>query len=164
MAEQIKTEEIKPLARMPLVRESLPDTRKAITRRFQLPHRHDVVKEISGMCVNCGKHHTQFVVDSQIEIMKLYFVVGLYEDGRPGEVFIKADKSGSLASGALDAVAMTISIGLQYGVPLHVLIDKLRGSQFPPEGYTKDQDFPRASSVLDLLARWLLKLFPDQAA
>lgn len=147
-----------------LVREPLPDTRKAVTRRFQLPHRRDVIKQVVGVCPNCGKQHTQFTIESVVEIMKIYFVVGLYDDGRPGEIFIKADRSGSLASGALDAVAMTISIALQYGIPLGVLIDKLRGSQFPPEGFTQDGEFPRASSVLDLLARWLLKMFPDQAA
>jgi hypothetical protein len=149
---------------MSLLRDPLPDTRKSITRRFQLPYHREIIKQIDGVCPGCGKAHAQFTVTTQIELMKIYFVVGLYDDGRPGEVFIKCDRSGSLASGALDAVAMTISIGLQYGIPLGVLIDKIKGSQFPPEGYTKDQEFPRASSVLDLLARWLLKMFPDQAA
>lgn len=98
----------------------------------------------------------------EVELMKIYFNVGLYPDGTPGEVFIKADRSGSLASGALDAVAMLISIGLQHGINLHTLIEKLRNTHFEPFGYTRDPDFPSASSPLDLLAKWLTKKFPQE--
>ena len=88
-------------------------------------------------------------------LTKFYFTVGLYEDGRVGEVFIKADKSGSLASGSLDAVAILLSMLLQAGVPLDEVLGKIRGTRFEPAGFTGNPDVPNCTSPLDLLARWL---------
>src|SRR5882724_5338794 len=65
-----------------------------------------------------------------------YITVGLYEDNRPGEVFIKMSKEGSTLSGVMDGLALTISIGLQYGVPLKVFVDKLLNTRFEPSGIT----------------------------
>lgn len=111
-------------------RDCLPDTRDSITRTFKIPI-------------------------SQTEKMKVYVTVGMYPDGRLGEVFIRADKVGSLASGAFDAVAMCISVALQYGVPLEAFTSKLRHTRFEPAGFTGDKEFPSCSSVLDLIANWL---------
>ncbi|HKF26307.1 MAG TPA: hypothetical protein VKB24_10030, partial [Candidatus Acidoferrum sp.] len=84
-----------------------------------------------------------------------YITVGLYEDGRPGEVFIKMSKEGSTLSGVMDGLALTISIGLQYGVPLKVFVDKLLNTRFEPSGITANGNIRFVSSVLDYIARWL---------
>src|SRR5262249_46844540 len=84
-----------------------------------------------------------------------YITVGMYEDGRPGEVFIKMAKEGSTLSGVMDGLAMTISLGLQYGVPLKVFVDKLLNTRFEPSGITANPNIRFVSSVLDYIARWL---------
>jgi len=84
-----------------------------------------------------------------------YITVGMYEDGRPGEVFIKMSKEGSTLSGVMDGLAVTLSIGLQYGVPLKVLVDKLINTRFEPSGFTENSEIRFATSVLDYVGRWL---------
>src|SRR6516162_7059808 len=84
-----------------------------------------------------------------------YITVGMYEDGRPGEVFIKMAKEGSTLSGVMDGLALTISLGLQYGVPLKVFVDKLLNTRFEPSGITGNANIRFVSSVLDYIARWL---------
>jgi ribonucleoside-diphosphate reductase alpha chain len=102
-----------------------------------------------------------------------YITAGMYEDGRPGEIFIKMSKEGSTLSGVMDGLALTISLGLQYGVPLKVFVDKLLNTRFEPSGITANPNIRFVSSVLDYIARWLggrfissdyLKLNGDQAA
>jgi len=106
-------------------RRKLPDERKSITHKFSV-----------------GGHEG-------------YIIVGMYEDGTPGEIFIKMAKEGSTLSGFMDGVALSISIGLQYGVPLKVFVDKLTNTRFEPSGYTENPNIRYASSVLDYIARWL---------
>jgi ribonucleoside-diphosphate reductase alpha chain len=84
-----------------------------------------------------------------------YITVGMYEDGRPGEVFIKMAKEGSTLSGVMDGLALTISLGLQYGVPLKVFVDKLVNTRFEPSGITPNPNIRFVSSVLDYIARWM---------
>ena len=84
-----------------------------------------------------------------------YITVGMYEDGVPGEIFIKMAKEGSTLSGFMDGLALSLSIGLQYGVPLKALVDKLMNTRFEPSGYTGNPSIPYAHSVLDYIARWL---------
>jgi ribonucleoside-diphosphate reductase alpha chain len=84
-----------------------------------------------------------------------YITVGMYEDGRPGEIFIKMSKEGSTLSGIMDGLALTVSIGLQYGVPLKVYVDKLLNTRFEPSGITANPKIRFVSSVLDYIARWL---------
>ncbi len=84
-----------------------------------------------------------------------YITVGMYPDGRPGEIFIKMSKEGSTLSGIMDGLALTVSIGLQYGVPLKVLVDKLVNTRFEPSGITANPNIRFANSVLDYIARWL---------
>src|SRR6202011_5640005 len=102
-----------------------------------------------------------------------YIPAGMYEDGRPGEIFIKMSKEGSTLSGIMDGLALTISLGLQYGVPLKVFVDKLLNTRFEPSGITANPNIRFVSSVLDYIARWLggrfissdyLKLNGEQAA
>ncbi len=84
-----------------------------------------------------------------------YLTVGMYEDGRPGEIFIKMSKEGSTLSGVMDGLALTVSLGLQYGVPLKVFVDKLLNTRFEPSGITPNPNIRFVSSVLDYIARWL---------
>ena len=84
-----------------------------------------------------------------------YITVGMDDDGRPGEVFIKMAKVGSTLSGVMDGLALTISLGLQYGVPLKVFVDKLLNTRFEPSGITANPNIRFVSSVLDYIARWL---------
>ena len=84
-----------------------------------------------------------------------YITVGMYETGEPGEIFIKMAKEGSTLSGFMDGFALSVSIGLQYGVPLKALVDKFINTRFEPAGYTGHPAIPYAKSVLDYIARWL---------
>jgi ribonucleoside-diphosphate reductase alpha chain len=79
----------------------------------------------------------------------------MYEEGAPGEIFIKMAKEGSTLSGFMDGFALSISIGLQYGVPLKALVDKLTNTRFEPSGFTENPAIRYSSSVLDYIARWL---------
>lgn len=87
--------------------------------------------------------------------MQLYFTANLKPDGSCGEVFVTADRGGSLARGSLDATAMMMSMMLQMGVPLATLTEKLKFMRFKPDGITGDSEIPMCNSPLDLLARWL---------
>jgi len=84
-----------------------------------------------------------------------YLTVGKYEDGTPGEIFIKMAKEGSTLSGIMDAFALSVSIALQYGVPLRALVDKFVNSRFEPSGYTGNPRIRYAKSVVDYIGRWL---------
>jgi ribonucleoside-diphosphate reductase alpha chain len=106
-------------------RRKLPDERKSITHKFSV-----------------GGHEG-------------YIIVGMYEEGTPGEIFIKMAKEGSTLSGFMDGLALSISIGLQYGVPLKALVDKLTNTRFEPSGFTENPSIRYSSSVLDYIARWL---------
>ncbi len=84
-----------------------------------------------------------------------YITVGLYDDGQPGEIFLRMSKEGSLLSGLMDCFATSISIGLQYGVPLKVLVRKFRQIAFAPNGETENPNIPTATSIIDYVFRWL---------
>lgn len=84
-----------------------------------------------------------------------YVTVGLYEDGQPGELFIKMAKEGSTVSGLMDSFATAVSLALQYGVPLHVLCDKFSHMRFEPMGWSTNTNIGYATSVMDYLFRWL---------
>ncbi|HTE84623.1 MAG TPA: vitamin B12-dependent ribonucleotide reductase [Dehalococcoidia bacterium] len=90
-----------------------------------------------------------------------YLTVGLYEDGSPGEVFIKVSKQGSTVSGLMDTIALLTSISLQYGVPLEVLSSKLKGSRFEPSGMTEHPELRTATSLVDYIFRFLEYKFVD---
>ena len=106
-------------------RERLPDTRHSVTHKFN----------ISG--------HEGYVT------------VGLYPDGRPGELFITMAKEGSTIGGLMDCFGTAVSMSLQYGVPLEVYVNKFSHTRFEPWGYTKNPDIKIAKSVVDYIFRWL---------
>jgi ribonucleoside-diphosphate reductase alpha chain len=116
------------------MRRRLPDERQAVTHKFSIAG-HDG-----------------------------YITVGMYEDGSPGEVFIVMAKEGSIVSGLMDGFATAISLALQYGVPLEVLVRKFTHSRFEPAGMTNNPQIPIAKSITDYIFRWLaLKFLPEVA-
>ena len=116
-----------------LARRRLPDERQSITHKFS----------IAG-------HEG-------------YITVGMFEDGMPGEVFITMSKEGSTISGLMDSFATSISIALQYGVPLKVLVDKFSHARYEPSGFTNNPEIPIAKSISDYIFRWLgLKFLPKE--
>src|SRR5215212_2474696 len=84
-----------------------------------------------------------------------YITVGLYPDGQPGEIFLKMAKEGSTVSGLMDSFATTVSVALQYGVPLRDLVNKFAHVRFEPAGFTGNQEIPIAKSIVDYIFRWL---------
>jgi ribonucleoside-diphosphate reductase alpha chain len=110
-------------------RERLPDTRQSLTHKF-----------------NVGGHEG-------------YINVGLYPDGRPGELFLTMAKEGSTVGGMMDAFGTAISLSLQYGVPLEVLVNKFSHMRFEPMGHTPNPDIRIAKSVVDYIFRWLGNTF-----
>ncbi|MGD0863044.1 MAG: vitamin B12-dependent ribonucleotide reductase, partial [Candidatus Limnocylindrales bacterium] len=84
-----------------------------------------------------------------------YITVGLYPDGQPGEIFLKMAKEGSTISGLMDTFATTVSVALQYGVPLHDLVHKFAHVRFEPSGFTANPEIPIAKSIVDYIFRWL---------
>jgi ribonucleoside-diphosphate reductase alpha chain len=84
-----------------------------------------------------------------------YVTVGEYEDGRPGEVFMKVSKQGSTLSGVMDAFSIAVSLGLQHGVPLSTFVRKYTNIRFEPAGITDDPELRLASSLVDYIFRRL---------
>ncbi len=84
-----------------------------------------------------------------------YIHVGFYEDGTPGEIFIKMAKEGSTISGLMDTIATLTSLALQYGVPLEALVSKFGHVRFEPSGFTKNAEIPYAKSLTDYIFRFL---------
>ncbi len=112
-------------------RRRLPDEREAITHKFS----------IAG-------HEG-------------YITVGKFEDGTPGELFIVMSKEGSTVSGLMDSFATAVSLALQYGVPLKVLVNKFSHSRYEPSGFTNNPEIRIAKSITDYIFRWLaLKFLP----
>ncbi len=90
---------------------------------------------------------------------KGYVTVSEYNDGRPGEVFLRVSKQGSTLAGIMDAFAIAVSHGLQYGVPLRNFVETYTGMRFEPAGMTDDPDIRIATSIMDYLFRKLAVLY-----
>jgi len=116
-------------------RRRLPDERQAVTHKFSI-----------------GGHEG-------------YLTVGLFEDATPGEIFITMSKEGSTLSGMMDSFATMVSLALQYGVPMKVLVTKFSHVRFEPSGVTNNKDIRFAKSVVDYIFRWMaLKFLPKDEA
>ncbi len=107
------------------LRRRLPDTRTAITHKF----------DIAG-------HEG-------------YLTVGLFEDGQPGELFITMAKEGSTIGGLMDSIGTLTSMAFQYGVPLEALVRKFAHQRFEPSGFTKNPEVRNAASITDYVFRWM---------
>lgn len=120
-------------------RRKLPQTRKSVTHKF----------DIAG-------HEG-------------YLTIGLYDDGKPGEIFVTMHKVGSTVNGLVDAWATSISMNLQYGVPVEVLFNKFRHQKFEPSGFVRNTNggeidsrrtmIRTASSIVDYVAQFMLSTF-----
>ncbi len=97
---------------------------------------------------------------------KGFVTVGEYPDGRPGEIFVKVSKQGSTLAGIMDAFAISLSHGLQYGVPLAAFVETFVGVRFEPAGITDDPDIRIATSLMDYLFRKLAVMYltPEERA
>lgn len=84
-----------------------------------------------------------------------YLTLGLFDDGSPGEIFIKMSKEGSTLSGLIQGFCRAFSIALQYGLSIPDACDRFRGMRFDPMGPTNNPDIPEVSSILDYVARYL---------
>jgi ribonucleoside-diphosphate reductase alpha chain len=93
-----------------------------------------------------------------------YLTVGRYQDGAPGEIFLRMAKEGSTVSGLMDTIATMTSIALQYGVPLKALVDKFSHTRFEPAGFTNNPEIPMAKSVTDYVFRYLGNRFLHEEA
>jgi len=107
-------------------RETLPSTRKSVTHKFAI-----------------GGHEG-------------YLTIGLFADGRPGELFIKMSKEGSTLSGLIQGFCRAFSLTLQHGLPAADAAERFRGMRFEPMGATSNPEIPEALSILDYVARYLL--------
>ena len=91
-----------------------------------------------------------------------YITAGTYEDGTVGEIFLTdVGKEGSTLRGMMNAFATSVSIALQYGVPLETLVRKFSYMRFDPEGITGNPEIPFAKSMPDYIMRWLGSRFLD---
>src|SRR5262245_17024135 len=90
-----------------------------------------------------------------------YIHVGLYEDGSPGDIFVDIAKDGTTLAGLMNSFMISVSLGLQYGVPLEVYVSKFSHMRFEPSGLTNDADIRVAKSLVDYIFRWLGKKFLD---
>ena len=116
------------------LRRRLPDERKAIVHHFSV-----------------GGHEG-------------YLMVGLYEDGQPGEIFIRMAKAGSTIAGLMDSFAIAVSMALQYGVSLKILCDKFSHTRFEPCGWSGNPRIGYAKSLMDYLFRYMaLKFLPQDS-
>ena len=106
-------------------RQSLPVTRDSITHKF-----------------NVARHEG-------------YLTIGLYPDGRPGEIFIKMAKEGSTISGMCQAFCRAFSLAMQYGLTVDDAVIRFRGMRFEPMGTTTNPEIPECSSIVDYVARYL---------
>jgi ribonucleoside-diphosphate reductase alpha chain len=110
---------------MVATRQSLPVTRNSVTHKFAI-----------------GLHEG-------------YLTIGLYEDGRPGEIFIKMSKEGSTISGMAQAFCRAFSLSLQHGLTIKDAVVRFKGMRFEPMGMTSNPEIPEASSIVDYVARYL---------
>jgi ribonucleoside-diphosphate reductase alpha chain len=88
-----------------------------------------------------------------------YIHVGLYEDGTPGDIFVDIAKEGTTLAGLMNSFMISVSLGLQYGVPLEVYVSKFAHMRFEPSGMTNDADIRIAKSIVDYVFRWMGKKF-----
>ena len=90
-----------------------------------------------------------------------YIHVGLYDDGTPGDIFVDIAKEGTTLAGLMNSFMISVSLGLQYGVPLEVYVSKFAHMRFEPSGLTNDADIRAAKSLVDYIFRWMGKKFLD---
>lgn len=114
-------------------RDTLPLTRQSITHKFQIMSHEG------------------------------YLTIGLFDDGRPGEIFVKMAKEGSTLSGLIQGFCRALSLALQYGLPMNEAVRRFKGMRFEPMGATSNPDIPEALSIIDYVARYLELHFTENS-
>ncbi len=114
-------------------RQSLPSVRESLTHKFQIMGHEG------------------------------YLTVGLFENGLPGELFVKMSKEGSTLSGLMQAFCRAFSLALQYGLPLDEAVRRFKDMRFEPMGATGNPDIPEVKSIIDYVARYLESQFSATA-
>ena len=104
----------------------------------------------------------KFKLGIEDDEIKVYITPGIYSDGRLGEIFLRADRQGSLVRGLMASFATLVSIALQYGGPLDTLVSKVRHVRFEPARYTGKPPVRKASSMIDYIAQWLALNYLEQ--
>lgn len=107
------------------IRRHLPATRRSITHRFTIANHEG------------------------------YLTIGLFDDGSPGEIFVKMAKEGSTLSGMVQAFCRALSLAMQYGLSLEEVVDRFKGMRFEPMGMTNNPDIPEVLSIVDYVAQYL---------
>ena len=115
-------------------RQNLPATRQSLTHKFQIMGHEG------------------------------YLTIGLFEDGQPGEIFLKMAKEGSTLSGLLQGYCRAFSLALQFGLPLSEACARFKGMRFEPMGHTSNPDIPETLSIIDYIARYLEITYVDHAS
>ena len=110
---------------MIVTRQALPHTRDSITHKFS------------------------------IDGYEGYLTIGLYADGRPGELFLKMSKAGSALSGMCQAYCRAFSLAMQHGLSVNDAVARFKGMRFEPMGTTSNPEIPEALSLVDYIARYL---------
>ncbi len=115
------------------------------------------LRVVAGQPLRRRLAETRMAVNHKFEIAghEGYLTVGMFEDGKPGEMFITMAKEGSTIGGLMDSIATLTSMSLQYGVPLEALVRKFSHQRFEPSGFTKNPEIRHASSIIDYLFRWM---------
>ncbi len=116
-----------------------------------------------------GKPRRRRLPDDRVEVGRKFRVgdyegyihVGLFEDGTPGDIFVDIAKEGTTLAGLMNSFMISVSLGLQYGVPLDVYVSKFSHMRFEPSGMTNDPDIRVAKSLVDYIFRWMGKKFLD---
>lgn len=115
-------------------RQVLPATRRSVTHKFS------------------------------IEGFEGYLTIGLHEDGRPGEIFLKIAKEGSTISGLCQSFCRAFSLALQYGLSVDEAVARFKGMRFDPQGATTNPEIPEAASIVDYVARYIERNFGEGAS
>jgi len=123
------------------MRERLPNTRQSITHKLVLSH-----------TMPSGK----------AKRLHIYITVGLYDDGRPAELFYRINKADDTISGFCKMWAIAVSLCLQSGVTLEKLVEKFAFQDFPPNGFTENKDLRSCKSICDYTIRWMEKEFSKE--
>ncbi len=84
-----------------------------------------------------------------------YLTIGLFENGQPGEIFMKISKAGSTLSGMVQAFCRALSLALQFGLSLEEAVARFKGMRFEPMGMTDNPNVPEAQSIIDYVAKYL---------
>ena len=150
------------LKALAVYRDGSKRTQPLNTSRDEASNVTPITAAIGASLAAAGPHRRKLADERQALTHKFsiaghegYLTIGMYDDGMPGEIFLRMAKEGSTVSGLMDTIATMTSMALQYGVPLRTLVDKFSHTRFEPAGFTNNRDIPIAKSITDYVFRYL---------